>query len=499
LYFVGRREEARQVRDLLAEAIRSEPPTSSAWSALVSTDLRLNLRELALEDAAQALQPPAGARRPGLASPSSLNLGILTQLYDQATASAVYPLWPILLGGSDDDPLVALQRLDGLLHRPSLARLSGDERRERLAELVGLQAGQDRYRQADYLRTVGWLAARAGEADFAYRCRQQSVSLRSGSESYVRRILAGEAIRDQDWETAAQLLGAQDGAVAASSANQEQLATVLEMLGHQDQASKLREQAVAARLDPGTYASQAVNLLTLGKKEVAAERFQVAARLLPPGDGTTINAINSLGNAVYEDKPGEATPRWQFNMLGPLRGSNNMALDTYLKNLCVIHRVQARDLIAQGKFAEALAHGHRELDVMPGNVAVIDQVASLFDKQEEPAMADELFERFWRTYSTFCEQYPQSSSQRNVLARTAARAHRRLDEALQRIDEALAIDPERAELYATLAEVHLARGDDDAAIVAAEKGLAVQPQHPGCLAMLAKARGDMAVAVPDIE
>ena len=78
-----------------------------------------------------------------------------------------------------------------------------------------------------------------------------------------------------------------------------------------------------------------------------------------------------------------------------------------------------------------------------------------------------------------------------------ARAKRGLDEAQQALDEALAIDPERPELFATQAELYLARGDKLAAIAAADKGLQIQPKHPGCEAMLAKAKGDAAVAVPD--
>ncbi len=491
---LGRREDARKVRDLLADAARGQPPSSSIWTALVSTDLRLNLRDLALEDAAKALEPPAPRRS---ASTSSLNYSVMQLLYDQNTSSSMYSLWPHVLTGRDNNALAALQQLDALLHPPSAARLSADQRRERLLDLVSLQGSPERYRQTDYLRTVGWLAHRLGEEELAYRFRKQAAALTPTDDDGRRRSLAGEAYRSQDWRTVVQLLQPADPASPNNVGYLDMYAVALEMLGNKDEAAKMRDRAFISRLEPGVVASQAVGLLQLGQKAAAAERFRVVTRLLPPGDGAAINALNSLGNAVYEANPAEAIPLWQLNMLGPLRGTNNMALDTHIKNLCVIHRVQARDLIAQGKFAEALVHAHAEMDIMPGNVAVIDQVAPLFAEKGQPAMADELFERFFKTYSESCAKYPQSGPQRNIFARTCARAKRRLDEAQKALDEALAIDPERPELFATQAELHLARGDKPAAIAAAEKGLALQPKHAGCEAMLAKVQGGMNVAVPD--
>jgi tetratricopeptide (TPR) repeat protein len=491
---LGRREEARQVRDLLADAVRGQPPTSSGWTALVSTDLRLGLRDLALEDAAKALEPPAPRRS---ASTGSLNFSVIMLLYDQSTANSMYSLWPQVLKARDNDPLAALQQIDTLLHPPSAARLLPDERRKRLLDLAGLQGTPDRYQQSAYLRTVGGQAHRLGEEDLAYRLRRQSVSLTQSTELGVRHILANEAYRDQDWRTVAQLLRDVEPEIPNNIGYYDQLAVALEMLGDKTRAGQMRDAAVAARLEPGTIASQASGLLTFGQKAAAVDRYRVVARLLPPGEGTTINAINSLGNALYEASPGEAIPLWQLNMLGPLRGTNNMLLDTHIKNLCVIRRVQARALIAQGKFAEAMVHCQAEMDIMPGNVAAVDQVAPLFEARGQKPLADELFERSYKTYRELCAKYPQSTSQRNILARTCARAKRRLPEAQELLDEALAIDPDRVELLATQAELHLARGDRSAAVAAAEKGLKMQPKHPGCEAMLAKARGEMSATVPD--
>jgi tetratricopeptide (TPR) repeat protein len=501
LHKVGRREEARQVRDLIASAAKGEEASHAIWTALVSADLRLGLRDLALEDTAKGLENSAR----GLAAPprrpptyaGSMNYSVLSQLYEQNVTTSMFSLWPHVLAAHDNDPLAALKQLDTLLHPPSAARLSPEQRRQALVDLASLPGTPDRSRQVQYLRNVGGLAFRLGEEDLAYRLRRQSVPTSTSNEDNVRQLLAGEAFRDQNWRTVIQLLQPAVEATPNNIGYHDQLALALEMNGDKEQAAAMRDRAASSRLEPGVIASQATGLLQLGKKDVAAERFRVAVRLMTPGDGTTINALNSLGNAVYEANPAEAIPLWQLNMLGPLRGANNMSLDTHLRNLCVIHRVQARALIAEGKFAAALVHAHAELDIMPGNVAVIDQVAPLFIEKGQPAMADELYERSFKTYREFCAKYPKSGIQRNVFARTCARAERELDEAQQALDEAFAIDPQRPELYATQAELHLARGDKSAAIAAAEKGLVLQPKHAGCEALLAKAKNGAVVTLPD--
>ena len=489
LHYVGRREDARKVRDLLRDALQNEPPSSRSWAALVSTDLRLGLRDLALEDAARGLAMPAGAppRRPGM--PTAFNSTLFNELYGDKYSAIWYPLWNDLAAANGDDPLAALKRIEALCHGPSAARLSRDERRERLLEFAALPTGTDRYRHGTLLREVGWLAARLGEEDLAYRFREQSLAEYPGAnEAYRQQIQASEAYRDEDWSAVIQHFRRFEQAGGGNSIYHAQLAMALDKLGQHDEARKLRDAAIGWRIEPGTYAVHGQNLLMHGLKPQAAERYRVAALLFLPGDGATINALNSLGNALYEENPAAAVPLWQLNMLGPLRGNVNMTLDVYVKNLCVIHRVQARDLVAQGKYQEAMAHGFAELDAMPGNVAVIEQLVPLLDEKGQQPLADELFAKSFATYAGYCEQFPQTTNHRNVLARTAARAKRKLDEALKAIDEAIAIDGDRAELFATLAEVRLARGERDAAVAAAEQGLKIEPGHDGCDKMLAKAR-----------
>ena len=324
-------------------------------------------------------------------------------------------------------------------------------RRAQLLALVELPGGLDRYRQAEWLKALGWLAATLGDEELAYRCRRQSLAMYSPrDDSYPWQVLGGEAFRDEDWPAVVRALERVNLPAYLHQTHYDQLSLALDKVGRKEEARKLRDPAAKFRVEPGTYATQGAGLLTHGLKAEAAERLRTAARLLPPGDAATVNALNSLGNSLYEQTPGAATPLWQLNMLGPLRGTANMPLDTYVKNQIVTHRVQARDLIAQGKFREALAHCHKELDAMPGNVAVIDQVLPLFEAKDQRALADELFARSHQTYAGFCEKYPRSFYHRNILARTAARANRQLDEALRTIDEALAIDPERPELHATL-------------------------------------------------
>ena len=499
LQYVGRRDDARRVRDLLAESLAGEPPTSTGWTALVSADLRLGLRDLALEDAARGFAPAKGQQPPGRSH--AIQVSIANRLWGDDALPALFPVWTIVLAAAEEDPRRALHMIDPLLHPPSAARLSPDERRARLEELAvhrpesPRSSASDRYRQAERLMEIGRLAARLGEEDLAYRYRQQAMVLRGRlSERYAQQMLASAAYADQDWPAVVRLLESTPPESRSGQTWHDQLGLAKAMLGRRDEARTLLDDAVGFRVDAGTYATQGAILLKHGRKAEAAERMQIASRLMPPGDGGTINAINALGNALYEETPAAAIPLWRLNMLGPLQGTTNLPLETYVKNLCVIHRVQARDAIARGDYAQALIHGHGELDAMPGNVGVIDQLVPLLDAAGQRPLADELFERAHETYAGYCDRYPRSTRHRNLLARTAARAGRKLDEAQAAIGQALELHAvidnptERAELHATQAEVHLARGEPAAAIRAAELGLSMAPGHPLCTKVLAKAR-----------
>jgi tetratricopeptide (TPR) repeat protein len=302
-------------------------------------------------------------------------------------------------------------------------------------------------------------------------------------------MLMEDAFHGGQWSLAVSRLVRQPPGTSYPFIQQQRLGICLAMVGRTEEANQQLDAELLSRIEPAGYLYAANLLLTHKQYAAAAARYRPAVRLLTPGEATTALAMNSLGNAVFRESPAEAARLWKIHMLGTLKaGSPNWSLSTYLDNACVIHRSQARDLIAQGKFREAADHSLAELTIMPGNVVAVEQVVPLLDEKQQSALADEVFERSYQSYAAICSKYPQSTAHRHLLARTAARCNRRLDEALKLAHESIAIDSARADVHATLAEVQLVRGDKPAAIAAAQAGLALEPKHEVCERVLAKAK-----------
>jgi|GEM_PF-5322181 len=491
LHYVGRKGEARQVLDLVRESIKHEPGSNMAWYDLVETDLRLGLREQALADAAVPLSRPAGSPQPNPDSGTTYvySSHILNELYGRDFVQRSTLFWSQIWAACDGDARVALPLVEPLFHLPTAGKLSTDERRARLDALAAVPTGRDRYRYLQHLRQIGMLAARAGDEEYAYRSRLRAAMLMGSGSTYSFMQRGDEAFNDRDWATAVQQLRRFEQAGSSSNQQQDYMGIALLKLGQREEGEKYLEQALKWRIDPGAYSAQGQLLLTHELKAEAAARLRTATRLMPPGDGTTINAINSLGNALYLQSPTEATSLWKVNMFGPLVGTSDMTLDMYLKNGAVIRREMARAAVAKGRFREAADHALAELAAMPGDVVGVEQLVPLFDEKGQRALGDEVFERSVWSYSRVCTNFPRAASHRNLLARTSARCNRRLDEALALAKEAIALEPEDANFHATLAEVQLARGDKQAAIAAAQAGLALEPKHAVCEKVLAKAKG----------
>jgi hypothetical protein len=490
LHYVGRKDEARQVLDVLREAVRREPATSLAWYDLVEADLRMGLRERALEDAAVPLSRPADMPRepPEVAVNYVFSTNVLNELYGREFVQRHSSVWSLALAACDDDARAALPLVEPLFHLPAARKLSPEERRARLDALLALPTGRDAYRHGQFLQQVASLAARLGEEDVAYRYRARGTTMARSGTTFVYLQRGLDAASDRDWPTAAQHLRRYERASSSSSQQQEQLGIALLKLGQSEEGRKLLEQALKWRIEPGAYLMQAQLLLSQDLESEAAERFRTATRLMPPGEVLTINAFNSLGNALNVAAPAEAVTLWKINMLGPLLAGSDMTLDLYLKNAAVIRRESARAAIQAGEFQEAADHALAELAAMPGDVVGVEQLVPLLDENGQAELADEVFARSVASYARVCEKFPQAAAHRNLLARTSARCNRRLDEALALAKEAIALDAENANYLATLAEVHLARGDKTAAIAAAEAGLALEPKHPVCERVLAKAK-----------
>ncbi len=490
LDYVGRKDDAQQVQGVLREAVRREPGTSMAWYDLVETDLRMGLRERALEDAAIPLRrrKSTPATPPELTATQVFGGNILIELYGREFPLRYTELWSQVLAATGGDASQALPLVEPLLNPASARQLSPDERRANLNALLAMPAVSDRYRYSRFLDQVASLAARLGEEDLAYRLRARGMTIARSGTTFISLQRGMDAVSDRDWPTVVQHLRRYERRGSGSSQQQENLGVALLKLGQEEEGRKYLEQALKWRIDPGAHAMQGQLLLSYDLKPDAANRYRVATRLLPPGEGATINAFNSLGNALNTAAPDEAAALWKINMLGPLVGPSDLTLDMYLKNTAVIRRELARAALAAGQFRAAADHALAELAAMPGDVVGVERLVPLFDERGQQALGDEVFARSVASYARVCEKFPTAAAHRHLLARASARCKRRLDEALALAKEAIALVPENANYHATLAEVHLARGEKPAAITAAEAGLILEPKHAVCERVLAQAR-----------
>jgi predicted Zn-dependent protease len=124
---------------------------------------------------------------------------------------------------------------------------------------------------------------------------------------------------------------------------------------------------------------------------------------------------------------------------------------------------------------------------MPASIHPATMLVPPLDKAGHRELSDQVFTHSFQVHTDLCRKYPASIYHRVMAARLAARCKRRLEEAIVLLDEALAIDPTRPILHATRAEVHLARGDHPAAVLAAREGLRLEPGNEECQNVLEQA------------
>jgi tetratricopeptide (TPR) repeat protein len=114
---------------------------------------------------------------------------------------------------------------------------------------------------------------------------------------------------------------------------------------------------------------------------------------------------------------------------------------------------------------------------LPGDVRLIVEFIPKLDKAGQGDAADLLFAQAFGVHHGVCEEFAQSATYLNNTAWLSARAQRRLDEALELSQRAIALAPGEAAYHDTLAEVHFQRGDRDAAVVAAKKAQELAPAN----------------------
>lgn len=286
------------------------------------------------------------------------------------------------------------------------------------------------------------------------------------------------AAGDSDW-----LAAEQSYAQAAQEAPGDPLPLFLRglALSKASQAAegeKLMRLAELIALAPEARSALAAGLQERGHRDLAAAQFRIVHRTAAPDSSQVAGAAQQVGNLISGKEPLRAAECWQELLLHVLNANSGFVeVEGYLTLPHVIHKVRAKGGLAAGKSDELLAELARCEKLLPGDVRMIVELIPKLDKAGQTDAADLLFAQAFNVHHGVCEEFPASATYLNNTAWLAARSQRKLDEALELANKALALAPNEAAYHDTLAEVHFQRGDRDAAVAAAKKGLELAPSN----------------------
>ncbi len=161
---------------------------------------------------------------------------------------------------------------------------------------------------------------------------------------------------------------------------------------------------------------------------------------------------------------------------------------------------QARGLLAAGKVDVAMIRARAVLEVTPGHAGMVSGMVPELDRLGRKKEADELFGRVWGSYKQVLSDYPNSPWARNGLAVLGANCRRELDASLTYAKEAVASDPKLTTFRETLAEVHFRRGERDQAVELMSTLASEDPRSHFYRRQLVRYKsGDIASPTPETE
>ncbi len=135
----------------------------------------------------------------------------------------------------------------------------------------------------------------------------------------------------------------------------------------------------------------------------------------------------------------------------------------------------ARALLDAGKVGDAMAVAREVLAVTPGHLDFVTGIVPDLDRRGKKKEADELFNRAWGAYQKMLAAYPDSPAARHGLASLSGHCRRELDDGLKYAKAAVASDPGSPSYREALAEVYFRRGERDDAVKVVQK---LSDEHP---------------------
>lgn len=486
---VGRRDDALRVIAVMHEVLDAQP-RGDEMGMIVRTWLAMGDRPQAIAETILAADAETRRPRPpvppGVPTGSRLPGWWIGYLYPMPQTDLVRGhVWPKVDEHYGHDHRKVFAVLESHFDPPTRARLTADQRVRLLDELELMQAQGGLDRQAEWLRKVAEVAEFHGDQPRAVRLREYAHRLAQRSPAGIG-LRGIEAYTRRDWPEAVQWLRRDLERYPNDSTRLMRLGVSLIASGRHEEGEALIARSSKLGAGPTIYAGQGHSLLAAGFVERGIERFGIADRLLPPDHNTVRIRRNSRAYSLKEVSPLDAAKAWQLNSLIAFEIDIYSNVEDYLDHGRPLRESRVHDLLKLGKATEAAAEVKRGLEIAPGDVELVTAVVPAFDAAGQRTLGDELFTQLHDGFTKLCNAYPHSIEHRRLLAVASARCSRRLDDALQRINEAIELNPQASTLRSALARVLLARGDTSAAREAALAGVSLDPSDSDCRAMLAK-------------
>jgi len=488
LMLVGKRDDAVQVFNKAAEGlmrgqgreVRSNP--IMAMRSLLRAELRVGLRDLAAEHAAQFLV--SGIYRTGSDSPTGESV---FEILFGSNATAGETLFSLLRA----------RKIPGDVPGPTMIRvrelLTGKASKAAVDEAVGvlrelaprplLATPEAATQHSHYhlaLAAVCRAAGRDADADAAFKAATESIDVdvdvagvRSWvfgvSDAYRPYVEWGDFLYDRGryHEAAARLV---DG--WKRFPNQPILlflsGKALVKAGDAKEGNRRIELSHWVSLGQERIRGRFLDELVRRGEGIAAKReTELVLRACWCHDHYFGNVMNQAARAAELIRDFDTAEKCcQRSLLVMLKTPGMYYVETsaymVVPHSLLIYRAQAQ--LRAGKVEEAIALARKALAITPGHIDLITGMVTELDRLDKKAASDELFGIGWKAYQKVLAEFPDSPSTRNALATLAANCLRELDKGLDYSQAAVKADPASVGFRETLAEVHFRRGERDKAI-----------------------------------
>ncbi len=175
--------------------------------------------------------------------------------------------------------------------------------------------------------------------------------------------------------------------------------------------------------------------------------------------------------AMYENGLLGAIPHYQVGFFNPS--------EQCLLAPRHVHWLRLMGFLQKEDMDSALSEARVCQSFLPGDIHVAHELLPALEARGRRGEADRFFQDVSGFLDKLCADFPKFATAHNDLASLEADAGRKLDDALLHARKATELEPDRAEFWATLAEVCHRRGERDAALTAITKSVDLDRSNGG--------------------